>query len=91
MKESSTHAGNVKHVLLRAQLLIRVTYKSRGRGGRVITGGSTEDCNRRIEEMCAAGRRVVGFTPIEPRMLYLHIQSYGARNMEEAMLMEIQS
>ena len=70
--------------------------ESGGRGDRVVTGGrvtdgSTEDCNRRIEEMCAAGRRVVGFTPIEPRMLDLQIRSYGARNMEEAMLMEIKS
>ena len=70
--------------------------ESGGRGDRGVTGGrvtdgSTEDCNRRIEEMCAAGRRVVGFTPIEPRMLDLQIRSYGARNMEEAMLMEIKS
>jgi hypothetical protein len=70
--------------------------ESCGRGDRVVTGGrvtegSTEDCNRRIEEMCAAGRRVVGFSPIEPRMLDLQIQSYGARNLEEAMLMEIKS
>ena len=66
------------------------------RGDRVVTGGwvtegSTDDSNRRIEEMCAAGRRVVGFTPIEPRMLELQIQSYGAKNIEEAMLMEIKS
>ena len=55
------------------------------------TVGSTEDCSRRIEEMCAAGRRVVGFTPIEPRVLDLQIKSYGAKNMEEAMLMEVKS
>ena len=50
---------------------------------------STEDS--RVEEMCALGRRIVGFTPIEPRMLELQIQSYGARNMDEAMMMEIRS
>jgi hypothetical protein len=49
------------------------------------------DYNRRVEEICGAGRRVVGFTPIEPRMLELQIQSYGARNQDEAMLMEIKS
>ena len=47
--------------------------------------------NRRVEEICAAGRRVIGFTPIEPRMLELQIKSFGARNQEEAMLMEIKS
>ena len=67
-----------------------------GRRDRDVTGGwgtvgSTDYCSRRIEEICEAGRRVVGFTPIEPRMLDLQIQSYGARNMEEAMLMEIKS
>lgn len=41
--------------------------------------------------MCSAGRKIIGFTPIEPRMLDLQIQSYGARNMEEAMLMEVKS
>ena len=44
-----------------------------------------------MEEICGAGRRVVGFTPIEPRMLELQIQSFGARNQDEAMLMEIKS
>ena len=52
---------------------------------------STEDYNSSVEEMCAAGRRVVGFTPIEPRMLDIQMQSYGAKNLEEAMLFEIKS
>ena len=41
--------------------------------------------------MCEAGRKVIGFSPIEPRMLDIQIQSYGAKNQEEAMLMEIKS
>ena len=41
--------------------------------------------------MCEAGRRVIGFSPIESRMLDIQIQSYGAKNLEEAMLMEIKS
>ena len=66
-------------------------------GGRVTWGTESRrqeadnDDNIRVEEMCSAGRRVVGFSPIEPRMLELQIQSFGARNQEEAMLMEIKS
>ena len=52
--------------------------------------GETE-LNRKVENMCASARRVIGFTPIEPRMLQLQIQSYGAKTMDEAMLMEIKS
>ena len=33
--------------------------------------------NNRLEEICAAGRKVVGFTPIEPRMLELQMNSFG--------------
>ena len=36
-------------------------------------------------------RRVIGFTPIELRMLDLKMQRYGAENMDEAKLMEIKS
>ena len=45
----------------------------------------------RRQEMCAAARRVIGFTPIEPRMLELQIQSFGAKDLEEAKRMEIES
>ena len=44
-----------------------------------------------VEKMCEAGRKVIGFSPIEPRMLDIQIQSYGAKNQEEAMLMEKKS
>ena len=45
----------------------------------------------RKQELCASARKVVGFSPIEPRMLDLQVQSYGAKDREEAMLMEIKS
>ena len=42
-------------------------------------------------DMCSHARRVIGFKPIEPRMLDLQVKSFGARNMEEAKVMEIKS
>ena len=47
--------------------------------------------NRRVQEICNYGRKIIGFTPIEPRMLELQIQSFGAKSEEEAMRMEIHS
>ena len=44
-----------------------------------------------IKQMCADARRVIGLTPISPRMLELQVNSYGARDKEEAMLMEVKS
>ena len=41
--------------------------------------------------MCADARRVIGLTPIDQRMLELQMQSFGARDKEEAMLMEVKS
>ena len=49
------------------------------------------DHNRRVLDICEKARRIIGFTPIEPRMLEIQIESYGAKNMEEAMLMEVKS
>ena len=49
------------------------------------------DNMERIKEICAAARKVIGFTPIEPKMLELQTRCYGAKNKEEAMLMEIKS
>ena len=43
------------------------------------------------ENLCASARRVIGFSPIEPRMLEIQLNSYGARDREEAMLMEVKS
>ena len=83
-----------RYLQLGSDMRVGESYGSRTgvvTGEQGMTEGSTEDYIRRTEEMCAAGRKVVGFTPIEPRMLDLQIQSYGARNMEEAMLMEVKS
>ena len=59
-----------------------------GYGGRQVDVGEAELSRL---DMCASARRIIGFTPIEPRMLDMQVQSYGARNMEEAKLMEIKS
>ena len=44
-----------------------------------------------VLNMCADARRVIGLTPIDQRMLELQMQSFGARDKEEAMLMEVKS
>ena len=44
-----------------------------------------------LTDMCSAARKVVGFAPIEPRMLQIQMRSYGAKNLEEAMVMEVKS
>ena len=41
--------------------------------------------------LCSSARKVIGFTPIEPRMLEMQMECYGAENIEEAKLMEIKS
>ena len=45
----------------------------------------------KIRDICSKARKIVGFTPIEPRMLEIQKNSYGAKDNEEAMLMEIKS
>ena len=45
----------------------------------------------KVLEICSRARRIIGFTPIEPRMLDIQRESYGARDTEEAMMMEIKS
>ena len=49
------------------------------------------ECGTPLEELCASARKVIGFSPIEPRMLDMQMQNYGARNIEETKLMEIRS
>ena len=44
-----------------------------------------------VQELCSAARKVVGLSPIEPRMLDLQMESYGAKNIEEAKLLEVKS
>ena len=50
-----------------------------------------DDYRRRVGELCGMARKVVGFKPIEPRMMEIQMRSYGAENWENAMLMEIKS
>ena len=49
---------------------------------------SSEAC---ILEICSRARKIIGFTPIKPRMIKLQKTAFGARDTEEAMLMEIKS
>ena len=50
-----------------------------------------EQSYMRLLEICSKARKIIGFKPIEPRMLEIQKNSYGARNLKEAMLMEIRS
>ena len=86
-------AGN-EFPVLPAQSSGLVGEKSRGvSGGDTAQGdGEAEDVrDARIKEICSKARRILGFTPIEPRMLDIQMNSYGARDIEEAMLQEIKS
>ena len=42
-------------------------------------------------KLCALSRKIVGFTPINSRMLEMQMESYGAKDIEEAKLMEVKS
>ena len=61
--------------------------RQRGTGGK----HTEEEADIASLEMCTAARRVIGFLPIEPRMLDMQVKSFGARSMEEAKVMEIKS
>ena len=62
---------------------------SRGSTSRHEGGFCKEE--EEVKVMCADARKVIGLTPIEPRMLELQMQSFGAKDKEEAMLMEVKS
>ena len=65
-----------------------------GKDGEGVQGGDGwghSDALNQTIKVCAAARKVVGLTPIEPRMLDIQMQSYGAKNVQEAMMMEVQS
>ena len=68
--------------------VLQTPSRERSRNDR---GLEENNYQKRVEEMCAAGRRIIGFSPIEPRMIELQMQSYGAQNQEEAMQMEVKS
>ena len=50
-----------------------------------------EDSTVRKQSICSRARKVIGFSPIEPRMLDMQMNSYGAKDMQEAMLLEVKS
>ena len=50
-----------------------------------------DDSEARTLDICARARRIIGFTPIEPRMIELQKTAYGAKDTQEAMLMEVKS
>ena len=56
-----------------------------------LNSKADHDHVRQVEELCASARKVIGLTPIEPRMLELQIQSFGAKDQEQAMQMEVES
>ena len=102
VKEMNSLRGAVQQqegfpVLPNPKGLVRGIYSSSVHGqrdreqeGRELDEKENDYC-RSVEEMCAAGRKVIGFSPTEPRMIDLQIKGYGARSQEEAMLMEIKS
>ena len=62
--------------------------------GAVVSDTSTGDGlsdRGKILEICSKARKIVGFSPIEPRMLDIQMRAYGAQNVEEAMIMEVKS
>ena len=46
---------------------------------------------KRRQDLCSKSRKIIGFSPIEPRMLDIQINSYGAEDIQEAMLLEVKS
>ena len=55
------------------------------------TGIKDPEYNRKVYDLCTEARKIVGFTPIEPRMLAMQMDSFGAQTQEQAMHMEIKS
>ena len=45
----------------------------------------------RVRKICSNARRVIGLTPIEPRMLEIQMKSYGAKDIQQAMVMEVKN
>ena len=48
------------------------------------------DTARKLD-LCYSARKIIGFSPIEPRMLEIQQDSYGAKDFEEAKMMEVRS
>ena len=62
-------------------------HTPRGQQGNV----DETECGISVEKLCSSAKRVIGFSPIEARMLDMQMMNYGAKDMEEAKLMEIKS
>ena len=91
LSEQQTPSLNRQHLGASREVRGQQELRERVHGVSDNTTEEQRDYSRNVRELCASARRVIGFTPIEPRMLELQIRSYGARNTEEAMLMEIKS
>ena len=63
----------------------------RGEREQVIRSEDVDSSRMYKEDLCSKARRVIGFSPIEPRMLNIQIDSYGAKDIEEAKWMEVRS
>ena len=66
--------------------LFRVSSTQRTENSNRVT--RDDDHARQVQELCADARKVIGFTP---RMLEIQIESYGAKDHDEAMIMEVKS
>jgi hypothetical protein len=98
MKEVETLKESVKtRQELPSQSQQSLPYLSAAFDGRNQLGSAVHqqdragDHSKNVFDICDQARRTIGFTPIEPRMLELQMQSFGAKTMEEAKLMEFQS
>ena len=54
-------------------------------GGRRVE----DNCHSKVLALCSSARRVVGLSPIKPTMLEIQMESYGAKDPEEAKMMEV--
>ena len=54
-------------------------------GGRRAGYGQSEDSNT-VLGLCNSARKVIGFTPIEPKMLRMQMENYGAKDIKTRLL-----
>ena len=60
-------------------------------GNREGMRGHRDNGDSKVMGLCSSARKVIGLYPIEPRMLEIQMESYGAKDMEEAKMMEVKS
>ena len=63
-------------------------HPAHGQGQQAVQaeGPGRGDQTDRVKQICSNARKVIGLSPIEPRMLEIQMQSYGAKDIQEAML-----